>query len=306
MAHVTFPEHVETFIEATIRHLDSYDIELEEIAQSQQSEARRYRISAHGDEPVEVFVHRTSGSSKQPVGEYRARMYAVIRPEFAALLRGREGQMNRFATLGSLIATEANTSVACQCLIQPGSQDTLAGVFAAAAVQARPSMLVSLLRVLGEERPPVVEQPSAWTDPDFEQIQHDCPELGIGRMNVRGWAIPLHPYGVVSLTPVDDHPYWGGALLCQGHILERTLAPDGPEIDVNAMNLCANLADDTPTFGGWWRHDDLLLFTQFIPNYLKDLPGITHRLIVWAGGRLVSAPELVELVRGTAEQHEDD
>jgi hypothetical protein len=303
MGHVIFPEYVETFIEATNRYLGTFDVKLEEVSQNPKSEGRLYRISGKGD-PIELLVHRTSRSSKRPIGEYRARVNAIIRPELANHLRGFKDRANVYATLGALVSSNVDDSVACQCLIQPGSQDTVAGVLAAAAAHARASIVVALRRALGQDLPRAVAQPSAWTDLDFEQLQHDYPDLGIRKVNTRYWIVPLLPYGMLTLSAVDDDPYWGGGLLCMSQIPEKALALDDSKVDVNELNMLANLVDDTPTFGAWCRDGDVVLFLQSIPNLLKSLPLVTEQMIAWALRRAASARKLVEMARET--QQRDD
>jgi hypothetical protein len=307
MADVVFPKYVETFIAATSRYLGTFDVKLEMVTQNPKSQARCYRLS-HGYDPVELLVHRTSRSFEQPVGEYRARMNAVVRPELADLLRGFEDRVNRAATLGALVTSERDASVTCQCLIPPDSQDaaagvlaadfhdTVAGVLAAALVHARASIIAALRRGLNQEPTPAIESLSAWTDDHFEQLQYHYPELDIRRVSVRYWALPLLPHGELALTAIDDNPYWGGGLLFQSRIPERALAGDDRELDVNELNLVANLVDDTPTFGGWCR-DTGVIFVQFIPNLLKGLPQVTEISIAWALHRALSARQLVELAR---------
>jgi hypothetical protein len=304
MSDVVFPDYVETFIEATNRYLGKFGVNLEEVSQNLQSQARLYRISIAGDDdPIELAIHRTSRSFEQLVGTYRARMNAVIDPELARhfRLRGKELHVNRFATLGALAISEKDASVACQCLIQPDTQETVAGILATAVVHARPSILKGLLFAFNQEQRPLTEQPSAWTDVDFAQLQREYPDLEL-EAEARTWMISCRPRGVLSLTPVDNDPYWGGGLLCQSFIRESTLGPGGSKVDVNEMNIMGYLADNTPMFGGWWRDDDILVFRQAIPNFLKGLPNVTHLLIAWARSRLAFAPELVELARSWEQQ----
>jgi len=302
MGHVTFPEYVEAFIKATNHYLGTFEVKLEEVSQNSKS-GRIYRISGKGD-PIELLVHRTSRSSEQPVGEYRARVNAVIRPELANHLRGFKDRANLYATLGALVSSNVDDSVACQCLIQPGSQDTVAGVFAAAAAHARASIVVALRRALGEDLPRSVARPSAWTDLDFEQLQYNYPDLGIRRVDTRSWTVPLHPCGLLTLDAVDDDPYWGGGLLCRSQFPETALALDDSNVDVSEMNVVAYLVDDTPTFGAWCRDGDVVFFLQSIPNLLKSLPLVTEQMIAWALRRAASARQLVEMARKS--QQRDD
>ena len=304
MGNVVFPEHVERFIETTNRYLGTFPVKLEEVSQNPKNEARLYRITGKGD-PIDLLVHRTSRSSEQPVGEYRVRVNAVIRPEIADAVRGFADSANVYATLGALVSSKVDDSVTCQCLIQPGSQDTVAGVLAAAAAHARASIVAAVRRALGHEQPRAVEHPSAWTDLDFEQLQYDYPDLAIRKVSTRNWMVPLLPYGMLTLSAIDDDPYWGGGLLCMSQIPEKALALDDSKVDVTEMNVLANLVDDTPTFGAWCRNGDVVIFLQSIPNLLKGLPLVTDQMIAWALRRAASARQLVEMARQTAEQRED-
>jgi hypothetical protein len=212
MGNVAFPEYVDTFIEATNRYLGFFDAKLGELTDNPKIDARSYQIST-GDGPVEFIVHRTSRSFEQPVGEYRARVVAALKPEFAEFLRGKGEYLNRFATLGALVTTNKDASVICQCLIQPDFQDTTPGVLAAALIHARPSILDAVRRAFSQEPPPAVEKLSAWSDLDFEQLHYDYAHLGIGSLGSRRWVMQLHPYGLLSLDAVHNNPYWGGGLL---------------------------------------------------------------------------------------------
>jgi hypothetical protein len=62
------------------------------------------------------------------------------------------------------------------------------------------------------------------------------------------------------------------------------------------MNKWENLIADTPTFGGWSRDGDNIVFAQFLPNIMKGLPQFTDLSIFWARSRLESAKELVEVM----------
>ena len=43
--------------------------------------------------------------------------------------------------------------------------------------------------------------------------------------------------------------------------------------------------------------EDNIVFAQFLPNITKGLPAVTDLVISWARQRLMSAKELVEVVR---------
>jgi hypothetical protein len=147
---------------------------------------------------------------------------------------------------------------------------------------------------------------SAWSDLDFEQIHYDYAHLGVGSLSSRRWVMRVHPHGVLSLDAVHNNPYWGGGLLCLSRVPQQLLGGEENKIDVNAMNLWDNLVSDTPTFGGWCRDGNDVVFTQFIPNLMKGLPDFTDLMIAWARCRLASAPQLIELERKLGERPEDD
>ena len=184
-----------------------------------------------------------------------------------------------------------------QCLIRPNAITTVAGVLAAAIVHARPSIMESIRSELNREPRPNVETLSAWGDIEFEQIHYDYAHLGLGTQNKRRLTMNLHPHGAVSLDAVHNNPYWGGGLLCLSWLPEKLLRADDSPVDVNAMNICENLIAESPTFGGWCRDEDNIVFAQFLPNITKGLPAVTDLVISWARQRLMSAKELVEVVR---------
>jgi hypothetical protein len=291
MDEFCFPPYVEAFIEATDQYLKFFDAKLEKADEDPKIEMRLYMIATGGD-PVELIVHRTARSFEQAVGEYRSRAYARITGEVAGLSRGREHLLNRFATLGALATTEEGASVACQCLIQPDFKEAIAGILAAALIHARPSIMES---VLERETTPPIEQLSAWSDLDFEQLQYDYAHLGIGELRTRGLAMNLLN-GILSFDALHNNPYWGGGLLCLSRLPQKLLNSDNT-IDINSMNIWDNTVSDTPLFGGWCRDGNDVVFTQFIPNMMKGLPDVAGLLIEWSRRRLAFAPQLVELSR---------
>jgi hypothetical protein len=294
MSEVFFPDHVEAFIEATNRFLGFFDAKLSAPEDEPKAQARWYQIET-GDIPVQLIVHRTERSFESPVGEYRARMIAPLRPDLAEFLRGKEVYLNRYATMGALVTGSNSADIMSQCLILAEFQDVLAGALAAAIVHARPSILEAIRRAFAQEHEPVIEKLSAWTDLDFEQIQYDHAHLGLSQLGQRMWTMPRLPRGSLSLIAVHNNPYWSGGLLCLTRVPERVLGGDGHQVDVNAMNVWANMVDNVPTFGGWCRDGDDITFAQFFPNMMKGLPKITDLIVAWARERLVSAPELVAL-----------
>ena len=296
MGSVVFPDYVEKFIESTTQYLEFFKAGIKFTEEYPETQARYYEISTAGGE-VELIVHRTSASLDQPVGEYRVRAIAHLTPEIAGFVRGLEMVLNRYATLGALVVTEKDASVLCQCIIDSAFSDTTAGILAAAIVNSRPSILESYRRAVAQDPPPSVEILSAWTDLDFEQIHYDYAHLGIGSLGTRRWTTTIFPHGTLSLDAVHNNPYWGGGLLCLSRIPEEILAGEGGRVDVNALNSWENLVGDAPSFGGWCRDTNDIVFTQFFPNMMKGLPNCTDLLISWARSRIRSASQLVEFER---------
>jgi hypothetical protein len=292
MGEVAFPEYVEAFIEETKRYLASFDVKLQLLEEISENQSRVYKIS-RDDGPVDLIVHRTERSLEHPIGEFRCRVHAALRPELAEFFRGKERFMNRYATLGALVTDDEHAYVVSQCLIRLAVSTTLAGVLAAAIVHARPSILDSIRRVLNQEPEPTIETLSAWGDLDFEQIQYDYAHLGLGIHRKRKWSMNLHPHGSLSLDAIHNNPCWGGGLLCLSWLSESVVGVEDSPVEVNAMNKWENLIADTPTFGGWCSDGDKLVFAQFLPNLMKGLPNFTDLLIFWARSRLASAKELV-------------
>jgi hypothetical protein len=58
-----------------------------------------------------------------------------------------------------------------------------------------------------------------------------------------------------------------------------------------------NLISDTRTFGAWCSVGDDFVFVQFVPNFMKQLPGLTDLMIAWARARATEAGNLVEFER---------
>src|SRR5262245_53074828 len=99
MGEVIFPEYVETFIEETKHYLGSFDAKLQLLEEISKNQSRVYEISRN-DGPVELIIHRTERSVERPIGEFRCRVHAELRPELVEFFRGKEQFVNRYATLG--------------------------------------------------------------------------------------------------------------------------------------------------------------------------------------------------------------
>jgi hypothetical protein len=118
MGEVAFPDYVEAFIEETKRYLGSFDVTLQLLKEISENQSRVYRLS-RDDGPVDLIVHRTHRSLEHPIGEFRCRVLAELRPELAEFFRGKEQFVNRYATLGGLIIDGEHACVLSQCSGRP-------------------------------------------------------------------------------------------------------------------------------------------------------------------------------------------
>lgn len=295
MRELVFPDHVEQFIEMVAHLVSAYGEQFEDAEEYEKSEARRYRVSTRFG-PATVFVHRTRRSRDQESGEYRCRVVAPLPQESWSILRGMEDQANRYATLGALVTTREDASVLSQCLIEADYSATLAALTAVSAIHAAPSMVAGIGRTFAEKKPSRVEQLSAWTELDFEQIHYDYAHLSIGRLSRHEWTRSVHLHGRISLSASRNNPFWGAGLLCLSSIPRHVLGCGNTAAEINELNGWENLISNVPTFGGWCRDGENVVFVQFAPNPAKELPQITELMVDWAAQRLVQAPRLIGLM----------
>ena len=115
------------------------------------------------------------------------------------------------------------------------------------------------------------------------------PHLRHGSVGPRCWTLNLMDSGVLSMHAVYNNPYWGGGLLCLLRVKRPSLVFDGEQIGVNDLNAWGNLVSDTPTFGAWCSEGDDFVFVQFVPNFMKALPGLMDLLVAWARARTKEA-----------------
>jgi hypothetical protein len=313
MSGVIFPDYVERFIGLVGRGLAFFNCALEP-CEDPKATARNYTPSDRlSDEDARLFsitgvahptfllVHRTARSKGRPVGEYRARARTVLPAQVQEFVRGKIDTINRYATLGALVAYEDGIEVASQCLVD--EVETKAGVMAASLVHAAPSIMISLQKALTGEGGDPVHAMSRWSDLDLEQIHYDYAHLGVGKLKRSEWSMAYGQRRLI-LAAVHNNPYWGGGLLATlwlpGEIFQR----DGEPVNLNDLNALCFLVDDIPTFGAWCRDGDNVVFVTFAPNFLKELPDFTDHLIHWAGIRAVQARHMTRLVIETApDQH---
>jgi hypothetical protein len=294
MPEIAFAPFAEDFIESVGIFLSKFELSLklrEEIAGNQ---SRIYEVEAP-DGPVEIWFHRTARSIAEPNPEYRARVIAKTTPEFAEFARDKEDFVNRVATLGAMLASE--NAVLSQCLIPSRFAGTTAGLLAFAIAHGRRSLISANARMFVREGDETVERLSAWTDLDFEEIQYDHAHLGIGTIRRRGWTMNFVEGSSLALDAVHNNPDWGGGLLCLLRVPKASVVKEGEAIGAWALNTWSNLVGETPAFGAWCTERDDFVFVQFLPNFVRRLPGLTDLLIEWGRARSGETVHLVQYER---------
>jgi hypothetical protein len=98
----------------------------------------------------------------------------------------------------------------------------------------------------------------------------------------------------LTLDAVHNNPDWGGGLLCLLRVPKASVVNEAEAIGAWALNFWSNLVGVTPTFGAWCTDSDDFVFVQFLPNFVRPLPGLTDLLIEWERAR---SREIVALVQ---------
>jgi hypothetical protein len=296
---VKFPEYVDEFIQMTEACLDGFDIKLSLKDEDIKNHIRTYETIGSSLKTTFV-VHRTERSFDQNVGEYRARMWSEIPAELEPLLKDKDAHLNRYATLGALISNEDGAEIRAQCLLNSNDSSYLAGLAAASIAQAGQSLIHSIGSVLSPENTSdnAVHELSAWGDLDFEQIQYDYAHFGTASHSDNEWSVNFNMRHKLTLTAMQDNPYYGGGLLSLLWV-PRSEFGEEEAIPIQTLNNMEHSFGEAPTFGGWCDSDDNYVFTSFLPNYLKDLVGITDNLINWARIRSHTVGQLVQIFEDT-------
>ena len=293
MSDFRFPSEIERFIEQVNDFLGFFKRSMTVLDEDPKAQQRIYVLDGEGEQTT-VSFHRTVRSLNLKRGEYRVRVRAPVHPDLATYVRGEDSVLNRFAMLGGYISADDGGAVWSQALITHGPMETLAGVIAASAVHSRSAVLEHMRKMTDASTSSSIEQLSAWTDLDFEQIHYDYAHLGVGSIHQREWTMQFGIAAMLTLQAVHNNPYWGGppvllrvpnaAKLCEGRF------------EVNSLNHFANSFDDVPYLGGWCSDGDDFVFAQFAPNLLRGLPAFTDLIIDWAHKRTNSLPDLVDMI----------
>jgi hypothetical protein len=298
MTKVSFPAYVDEFIQSTEGFLDHFSMKLELTEENTKGQIRSYKLVGSPLKTIFV-VHRTQRSLDYEVGEYRTRMLTEAPAKLDELLKDNDAQLNHLATLGALISNESGVEVCAQCLIDPSDSGNLAGLCAASMAQGAQSLIQSQLAILYPKHAAnnAVHEISAWGALDFEQIQYDYAHLGTASHSDKEWSIKLNIRHTLTLTAVQNNPFYGGGLLCLLWVPRSEFGNDDGPLPIKTLNDIEHLLGEAPTFGGWCDDGEMYVFTSFFPNYLKSLAGITDSIINWATIRSQTIETLVEITR---------
>jgi hypothetical protein len=202
-----------------------------------------------------------------------------------------------------MLASES--AVLSQCLIPNRFAGTTAGLLAFAIAHGRRSLITANARMFDRQGDKTVEHLSAWTDLDFEEIQYDYAHLGIGTIHRRGLTMSFLGGSSLALNAVHNNPDWGGGLLCLLRVPKASVIKEGEAIGAWALNTWSNLVGQTPAFGAWCTDGDDFVFVQFLPNFVRRLPGLTDLLIEWSRARSSEAVHLVQYERDRISSQKD-
>jgi hypothetical protein len=279
MSNPMFPNHVVEFLNIVEVFLSRFHLEISLCEEIEKNQSKIFKVEAI-DGPVDVIVHRTSGSMDDHIGEYRVRVIAKLDENFTNLARNKQDFINRLATFGAIDSSAE--CVICQCLIPDRGLEVSAGMLAVAIAHARRSLVVSNSTMLSNTADNQLEKLSAWGDIDFEMLNYDNMHLNISNIERRNWVIPLFTGGFLQMSAIHDNPYWGGGLLCLLRERKDVYLSPGEYISSDDLNTWANLIGVVPTFGAWCSDEDDFVFAQFIPNFMKGLPDLLQYL-AWQG-----------------------
>lgn len=250
----------------------------------------RFQVPEAGLE-TSLTLFPTPRSSLLPFGEYRVIANTKLPPGMEEELLLRNPGLDGFATLGAV--HRDGRSVFSSMLIEPSSPGTLAGVMAASLLHMGPSVLDHLRRRQNPEEPPAPASPSAWSDLDLARLHFDLGHR-IGCSLAPGeWRQTLGPM-TLSLTIMDDYPYFGGGLLSRVSVPLELLTIDGTLVPVADLNAEVMLATEEPAFGAWTTDANGYCFLSFLPNSLQQLWEFEEHWASWSLRRAAGAIGIAE------------
>jgi len=293
MQQKLFPDYVEDFIQLMDDFLANFDASLKFESESSGTQvSRSYDVELDSGK-VWIVIHRTANSLNKKEGQYRVRMSVEFSEQQSEVLRPLSDGINRYSVLGVFIPSNANCMIGSQSLIFPQHIETLAALMASSIVFSKTSLIESLNKTISNTKKPKVQNISAWSDIDFERLRYVNAQYGVNQLHNRALTFSFLN-ATIELTAIENNPQWGGGLLCLAKVPIDCLSVNSNEINVGGINQVAWLTCNTPLFGGWCRVDDALFFTQFIPNFLKEVPGMSDMILSAAKDQISNIDQLIE------------
>jgi hypothetical protein len=286
MREAQLPEPLVEFLDSLQFYLGLFETGAKFVERAD-GEQTLWRYQVEGVLPeTYIMMHQTQESMGSNKPRFRVRIGATISGEMGSLLQGMGSGVNRYTMLGTLILhSKPSLTMGAQFTLGDGDINTCAALAATAAAKSYESLTGSVRQAISGEQPQVV-QLSRWSGIDFERLHYAFAHLGAARASDR--ELILHSiWGKISLTPVNNHPYWGGGLLVLVSPNKTNVDLDVPML-ANEMNIYEWLASDIPMFGGWCPDEDQLRFVSFLPNFMKDVPQLLEHVVSWGIRRLRS------------------
>jgi hypothetical protein len=281
--------------------LTDFNCDLDTAEEDKESGSKIWRVEGA---PYETSISLEPDSKNLPSGarSFRVHAHTVFPSELAQFFRrggsgvfgGREGMINKFASMAALITSDSNVIVGCQSSLNSHKAGMVAALIGVASVFGARTIIESLQAATRppESAPAKPKEPSRWGDVDFDLVHYDLAHLGTGQLAANGWHL-AGMHGVVELRVEHAHPFWGGGLQALFRV-PREQVGFTDSLSINDLNRVALLMGEAPTIGAWCEDGEDICFTTFVPNLMKPFRGIEAELV---SASLVRGRELPSLVR---------
>lgn len=299
MENIDLPEIIKTFLEALEKHLAQYKstLTLSENLLNNKQPGIIIQIENAPWQP-ELIIHQTQQSLETEFPVYRARLGTSLPDELSNWVRDKANISNRFVSISALMVSEKSVDVVTQSILTITDLELTAYMFSIATIFGATSITESIKNEL-EKNNEKIGILSAWTDIDFEQIHYEYAHLGSCHLSPRHWSMNSL-LGTVELDGTHNHPFWKAGLLSLQYYNKKQYGIDNGEINSNNLNQMSFLLDNTPMYGAWVEDKENMIFTTFLPNFMKGVPDITDHLVKWFMERSGSFHDYIELIKKTS------
>ena len=227
----------------------------------------------------------------------------------------RMDRINRSAAMGAVYRDETGYTVGSRLTVRAGVrwEPSLLPLVFAAAVGAAPGMINAVQRI-DRHQPPVDSAPGTWTVRDLEKAVSFLSRLSACTSDESGLTaqFSLASRAIIPVRSEDQavrwqlrtdhtHPAIGGGLFASLEL------PSGIQDRAERVQLVRALnrreidsVDGPPHFGAWTDGDtrDRIAYTTFLPNELREAPGIAVTLSFWALNRALWVSDVMRSTPG--------